>query len=261
MTKKEIIEQYIADLNNLVVDSDAKRPDRNVATAVHSRFNRITANEPVDIKINYKQDNWTGRLNCKIIVACNGIPIIADDSSAAPRRWTILKFTEDFTGREDLSLSVRLRAERSAIAAWAVEGLRRLMTNKVFTLPESSRRATDELSESSSPLILFVKERLIFEKGKTVSSLILWDSYRNWCIDNNIRNHLTKCNFNRLLKQILIERNAHYNEKISDPSVAVSRFRGYRGVALASCDEGVENVTPISQAFNNAAKQQENNND
>lgn len=245
--------QTLSDMRGamIAVDSDAKRPDRNNATAVHSRFNRITANEPVDIKINYKQDNWVGRLNCKMLVACNGVPIMADDSSAAPRRWTVLKFTEDFTGREDLGLGVRLAAETEAIAAWAVEGLRRLMSNSRFTMPESSTKATEELSESSSPLILFANERLAFGEGKTVRTRLLWDAYRNWCSDTNTRNHLTSYNFGRLLKQVLIERGAVYSEKIPDDTGG--RFRGYRGAELAGCIEGVApNVTPISQALKEA---------
>ena len=240
--------QTLSDMREamVAVDSDAKRPDRNNATAVHSRFNRISANEPVDIKINYKQDNWVGRLNCKLMVACNGIPIIADDSSAAPRRWVVLKFTEDFTGREDRKLGCRLVSETEAISAWAVEGLRRLMQNGQFTLPQSSIDATEELSKSSSPLILFANERLDFGNDKTVHSRLLWDAYRNWCADTNTRNHLTSYNFSRLLKQVLIERGGSYREKITDANG--SRYRGYMGVALASCNEGVNNVTPITQA-------------
>lgn len=241
--------QTLSDMRDamVAVDSDAKRPDRNDATAVHSRFNRVTANEPIDIKINYQQDNWVGRLNCKLLVACNGVPILADDSSAAPRRWVVLKFTEDFTGREDLTLGRRLVGEAEAIAAWAVEGLRRLMVNKGFTLPQSSRDAIEELSQSSSPLILFVNERMDFSDAEgTVQSRLLWDSYRNWCLDTNTRNHLTSYNFGRLLKQVLVERGAAYREKITDATGG--RFRGYVGVRLASCTEGVANVTPIGRA-------------
>lgn len=237
--------QTLFDMRNcmLAVDADAKRPDRNNATAVHSRFNRITANEPVDIKINYKNDNWVGQLNCKLMVACNGIPIMADDSSAAPRRWAVLKFTEDFTGREDLGLGVRLAAETASIAAWAVEGLRRLMTNGRFTMPQSSINAVKEVSESSSPLILFANERMIFGQDRTVKSRLIWDAYRNWCHDTNTRNHLTSYNFCRLFKQVLVERGAEYAEKVTHTNGV--RSRGYRGVALVECIEGVTNVTPI----------------
>lgn len=233
----------------LAVDTDATRPERNNAAAVHTRFNRITANEPIDIKINYQDGLWSGRLNCKMIAACNGIPVIADDSSAAPRRWVILKFTEDFTDREDLNLGLRLVPETAAIAAWAVEGLRRLMVNKRFSLPDSSKMSVKELSESSSPLVLFANERITFGEGETVQSRLLWEAYRSWCSDNNSKNYLTMYNFGRLFKQLMIERGAEYAEKIPDANGA--RFRGYRGAALVICTEGT-NVTPIGRAFKEA---------
>ena len=235
----------------VAVDSDAKRPDRKDATLVHSIFNRITANEPVDMEIIYQQETDVSRLDCKLMVACNGIPILADDSSAAPRRWIILKFTEDFTGREDHGLGSRLSTELPAIAAWAVEGLRRLMSNGFFTLPQSSLDATKEITQSSSPLLMFIEDRLEFEEGVQIPSQIMWDSFCNWCRDNNIRNNLNKPAFGRYMKQILIEHGARYHDKLP-----TTRVRGFVGCGLASSTEGVDNVTPITRTGQKFASEQ-----
>lgn len=227
----------------LAVDSDAKRPDRKDASAVHSLFNRITANEPVDIEINFVQETDVRKLDTKIMVACNGIPILADDSSAAPRRWVILKFTEDFTGREDLTLGKRLVAELQGIALWAVEGLRRLMTNGFFTMPQSSFEAVQELTQSSSNLLMFVEERLEFIDDNEIASQLMWDTFKNWCRENNVHNGLSKYAFGRYMKQILIEHGARYVNNLPK-----NRSRGYIGVGLTGCTDGVGNVTPITKA-------------
>jgi len=222
------------------VDSDAKRPDRKDATAVHGIFNRITADEPIDIEINFVQETAVQKLHTKLLVACNGVPILADDSSAAPRRWVILKFTEDFTGREDFTLGQRLATELPGITTWCVEGLRRLMATNRFTLPQSSIDAIAELTQSSSPLLMFIDERLEFGADKEITTHLMWDAYCNWCRETNTRNSLTKYGFGRYIKQMLAERGAF--------AVRNSQLRGFRGVCLASCTEGVEGVTPITLA-------------
>lgn len=226
----------------LGVDSDAKRPDKRDATAVHSAFNRITANEPIDREILFSQETAVQKLDCKLLVACNGIPILADDSSAAPRRWVILKFTEDFTGREDLGLGARLANELPAIAAWAVEGLRRLISNGFFTLPQSSIDAAKEITQSSSPLLMFIEDRLEFGAGHQIPGQVLWDTFNNWCRENNIRNGLNKPAFGRYMKQILIEHGARYVNNLP-----TARSRGYLGCGLADCNDGVGNVTSITR--------------
>lgn len=146
-----------------------------------------------------------------------------------------------------MTLGKRLATELTGIAAWAVEGLTRLIANGGrFTLPESSIKATEELTESSSPIVLYVNERLSFDREDAqVQSRALWDSYRNWCAETNMRNYLNSYTFGRQLKQILAERGAYYVNRVD------GKVRGYRGVELAACTLGVDassKVVPISKA-------------
>lgn len=233
---------------NLAVDRDAKRPATRDISSVHSQFNKITANEPVSIPLLFTQDPWSGRLNCKLAIACNGIPVMADDSGAAPNRWIVLKFTKSFLNKEDLQLSSRLRAETGAIAAWAVEGLRRLLHNGCFTMPESSIEESHALTDVSSPLLQFAEDRLTVGPEGKVHGDILWQSFKQWCKDTN--HHVPyKGQFIRSLERALQSEGVHYKRCVKINNITRT---GLIGVSLADCTDGVVNVTHIGQALKEA---------
>jgi phage/plasmid-associated DNA primase len=184
-------------------------------------------------------------LNCKLAIACNGIPVMTDDSGAAPNRWIVLKFTERFEGREDLTLPDRLVAEASAIAAWAVEGLRRLMHSGQFTMPQSSIEERHALNDASSPMNMFAEDRLEVGADFKTHKDELWQCYRQWCLDT----HVKLCNqhqFIRSLERALQSEGVAYRKSIKINSLVRT---GLTGVRLKACTDGVNgNVTPISQA-------------
>lgn len=228
---------------NLAVDRDAKRPSAKNMTAVHSQFNKITANEPISMPILYSQSPWSGRLNCKYAIACNGIPVMTDDSGAAPNRWLVLKFTKSFLGKEDRTLSKRLRAEVGGIAAWAVEGLRRLITNDQFTMPESSLEESNALHEVSSPMAQFAEDRLVIGPEEKVHGQIIWESFKQWCKDTN--NYTpSRNNFIRSLERTLQAQGVRYKKSVKINGQVKT---GLEGVGLATVEAA--NVTPISAAL------------
>lgn len=230
---------------NLAVDRDAKRPPIRDISTVHSQFNKITANEPISIPLLYNQDPWKGRLNCKLAIACNGIPVMADDSGAAPNRWLVLKFTKSFLGKEDLTLFDRLRPEAPAITSWAVEGLRRLMQNSKFSMPESSIEESSALIDISSPLKQFAEDRLVLGDDRRIHGDVLWESYRQWCKHNNV-SLSSKPHFIRALERALQAQGVHYRRSLKISNIVKT---GLTGVGLADCEDGVTppNVTPIGK--------------
>jgi len=233
---------------NLAVDRDAKRPAVRDLSSVHSQFNKITSNEPLSIPLLFTQDPWIGRLNCKLAIACNGIPVMADDSGAAPNRWIVLKFTKSFLNREDLTLADRLRSESAAIAAWAVEGLRRLIQNGQFTMPESSIEESHALVDVSSPLLQFAEDRLHIGPEEKCHGDLLWSTFKQWCKDTN---HPApyKGQFMRNLERALQSEGVHYKRCVKIDTVTRT---GLIGVGLSNCTDGVTNVTHIGQALKEA---------
>ena len=229
--------------STLAVDRDAKKPQARDMSQVHGRFNIITANEPVSIPILYSQTPWEGRLNCKMAVACNGIPVMTDDSGAAPNRWLVLKFTQSFLGREDLGLFKRMLPEAPAVAAWAVEGLQRLIANGAFTMPASSIEESNALIDGSSPMLQFAEDRLTVDGSGDAKEhgVTLWDSFKVWCKETN--NFLpSKNNFLRSLERSLQSQGVRYRRSVRINNIVKT---GITGVKLKTADVLPANVSPF----------------
>ena len=75
----------------------------------------------------------------------------------------ILPYELSFQGREDRRLKDKLLTELSGVNNWALEGLRRLRTNRQFTLPLLSQTGVDEFVDNNSYALSFIKEHLIIE--------------------------------------------------------------------------------------------------
>jgi len=240
--------KHLSNMRDAMVatDMDAKGPPIKDIRKVHGVFNKLTANEKISLKLLWEQSPWVGRLNCKLIMASNGIPVISDDAGAAPNRWVILKFTESFLGREDGTLVERLIVEKAAITAWAVEGLRRLMITGHFTTPASSLQETDLLIQSSSPVTQFIEERLIVGENESCLIVTLYESYKKW-IGEVGGTAATRNNLRKSLLSIL-PATVTYHQKIR---IDNRQNTGFSGVGLRECVSGLtpSKVTPISQAF------------
>ncbi len=170
------------------IDFDAKSPERSKRSSASSFFNKVTANDPVSIKQLYKQQPWQGRLDTKLIFACNGMPILSDDSAATANRAIIVKFDKSFLGREDAGLSQRIiDNELAGITAWAVEGLQDLVANDCkIALAPSSVEASELHKESTQSLLTFVEECLVATSGSAKAKDV-YRAYEAWAAENNFK--------------------------------------------------------------------------
>lgn len=226
---------------DIVCDMDAKPPGRGESKAAIGFMNKVVSNEPVSVPLLYSQETWTGRLNTKIYINCNGIPTLLDDSGATTNRFVVLYFTRTFAGHEDRGLLNRLRGELPGIAAWAMEGAARLVHNNgQFTSPSSSIEAINELKQANQPMETFIQQWLIFDRESKALSRDLWHAYKLYCIDENI-SLPTKRAFSKSLKQALLGTNCQYQASMRVGDEASS---GYEGVRLREVDG--TNVTPLA---------------
>jgi len=165
----------------IVMDMDAKSPPRREQDEVATFFNKVVSNEPVSIPVLYESTPYHGRTGTKMIIACNGIPQLADDSGATTNRWATLQFCRSFAGREDRSLYDRLTSpdELRGIAAWAVKGLKRLIDNNVeFTSSASSIESIESLRETNQPYMEFIKEYVRLGNSERCHIRELYEAYR-----------------------------------------------------------------------------------
>lgn len=171
-------------LANVAIDFDAVGATSRNARAVMGLFKTITSNERISVPLLYVQTPWDGSLNCKLFILANSVPSMWDDSTATANRWVPLIFDRSYLGREDPNLYRRLSTELSGIAAWAIEGLRRLIARSHFELPQSSQNQLDSLISEGGSIQNFIDECLIIGEQHRSSDSSLWNNYRCWAINN-----------------------------------------------------------------------------
>ncbi|EJT7707124.1 hypothetical protein N3S92_004250 [Cronobacter sakazakii] len=228
---------------NVVIDYDTASPDKKNSRQIVGLFKAITANEPVSVKLLYTQVPFQGALNCKLLLASNSVPTLWDDSTATANRWLPLVFDRSFLGSEDVTLSKRLVEELPGIAQWALEGLRRLMSNGRFTMPESSLYEMDYMVESGSPVTRFMDEECVFDKAARVSDNALWGRYQQWCIANQME-QMKRKNFLSAFKDASVAQGVRSAKSVR---IGDSDYRGFYGVDVKPV-VFEHNITPIAAA-------------
>lgn len=128
-----------------------------------------------EIEAEYKgRDMFSFRPYCKLIFSTNQIPLIADEGGGMTSRIHVINFkncylsenspdriahpnaekidihlVEEITGKqENIDYLIRL----------AVDGLRRLIENEAFTLPDEERNTLNELRQNFNPLMMWIDE-------------------------------------------------------------------------------------------------------
>lgn len=111
------------------------------------------------VSINRKNKNFVHEtLDCSVVIAANEIPAIPDASGALARRYIPIRFKQSFYGREDADLDDKLRAELPGIFLWALEGLKRVLRNKRFSVGELAKEELGEIKREGSPIQAFIEQ-------------------------------------------------------------------------------------------------------
>jgi P4 family phage/plasmid primase-like protien len=123
----------------------------------------------------------------KLMFSCNELPEVSDRTRALWRRWIVVKFSEDFTGREDRRLSEKLRGELPGILDWALEGLRVLRVEGDFPHAAGTDSIMEEWRRRADSLYWFVSERIEKEPTGWVAKDVFYEEYSAFCEANSLR--------------------------------------------------------------------------
>jgi len=168
----------------LFIGDAAKKVPSSVVNQVIERIKSISGNDAVDFDRKYLS-GLSETLPTRITIAANGVPNLFDDSGALASRIMLLPFYRSYFGQEDLGLIDRLLPELPGIAAWALEGLRRLLQNGRFIEPAASLEELEQLRESYSPLVQFLNECCITGEAAECTASDLYAAYRAWCVNGS----------------------------------------------------------------------------
>ncbi|MEU3514165.1 phage/plasmid primase, P4 family [Streptomyces sp. NPDC006654] len=207
----------------LAVISDA-RLSGNDNSQVIERLLTISGEDTIDIDRKYREA-WTGRLPTRLMILSNELPHFGDASGVIARRFVVLNMTVSWLGKEDTTLTDRLAAEMPGILNWSLDGLARLQRTGRITEPKCSREAVTTMQDTASPTSAFIRERCTTGPTASVPVDTLWNVWREWAEDNNVRPG-TKQIFGRNLLSVVPQLT------LTRPRDGESRVRTYTGLAL-----------------------------
>jgi putative DNA primase/helicase len=141
----------------------------------------ITGNDPQAIDRKGIDELPRVRLFCRFSIAVNELPKLPDEAGALKTRLLLLHFRNSFVGREDTMLKPRLKAEAPGIAAWALEGLKRLRAQGSFTVPDRSAAMIEAFEKIVSPVLSFLDDCCELGSGDNPVWILKDDLYAAWC--------------------------------------------------------------------------------
>lgn len=106
---------------------------------------------------------------------------LRDTTRGFIRRWLILDFNKPVREEDKIeNLAEMLVAEeREAIAAWALEGLRRVLDNRGFTLPDCHKHRIRQMRRINNSVQAFLEDTRGYQMvdGGEVKAREVYDSY------------------------------------------------------------------------------------
>jgi putative DNA primase/helicase len=160
--------------------SDARLGGKVDQSAITERLLSISGEDHQGVPRKFLSD-FNGPLNVRFVIFTNEIPRLADASGALPSRFILLTMKKSFLGQEDHGLTKRLMGELPGILNWSLDGLDLLNRRGFFIQPENGREAIQELSDLSSPILAFLRERCTQGPEHTVSTKSLYTAWCQWC--------------------------------------------------------------------------------
>jgi len=211
----------------LALISDARLNGKGNNSVIIERLLSISGEDPLSINRKFLPP-LTVQLPTRIMMMSNEIPDMRDASGALAKRYIVLTLTKSWLGKEDTALTSKIRTEFSGILLWALEGLARLLARGKFLQPSSSVQTIEELEAMTSPIRAFIIEKCDLHYQATVSTTVLFESWRSWCSATGYPHAGNIQSFGKNLRAAFPE-----IETIR-PQIGASRERYYKGISLVS---------------------------
>ena len=209
----------------LAIISDARLSGRLLGSQsiITERLLRISGEDSITID-RKNLPPVTLKLNTRIMLLTNELPLLSDSGGALPSRFIPLVLHESFLGKEDRHLIGKLLKELPGILLWAIEGRKELNKKGTLTIPQSSIDTMVELEHLSNPIKAFISEMCVIDANKSIEIARLFEGWRYWCKQNGHTYTGTVQSFGRNLKSVV----PHL--RITQPRTSENRPRIYTGI-------------------------------
>jgi len=178
-------------LANIFADLPSKAIDDS------GMFKSLTGEDYVTAERKNK-DPFNFRPYARLLFSCNEIPKnYSDRSDGFYRRLIIIRFDKSVPPeKRDPNLRERLSAERNGILIWALEGLRRLISNSyLFTETHRTRHEVTRYKIESNSVLTFIDEMCELRDG-FIAREELYARYKDYCSLNGLKTQ-SQTNFNK----------------------------------------------------------------
>jgi putative DNA primase/helicase len=120
----------------------------------------------------------------KLVFSANELPEVNDRTRAFWRRWFLIRFDQNFTGREDRAMLGKLLAELPGILNWALAGIPMLQRDSGFLTELGADDLKSEWRRRSDSLAWFVSERVIVDPTGRTPKEEFFEAYAEFCARN-----------------------------------------------------------------------------
>jgi len=127
----------------------------------------------------------------KILASANEIPRMKDKTGAVLRRLVIIPFNATFSKddpdyRPFIKYDLMQPEPLEYMIALGMEGLKRVISNRAFTVPTLVQEQLDEYEESNNPIIAFLKDVDLSELENEPTSDV-YRRYNLFCTENSLQ--------------------------------------------------------------------------
>lgn len=157
----------------------------------------------------------------KMLFSANNIPRIKDKSGAVINRLIIVPFNATFSPDDpdyDPYIKYKLRREEAMeyLVQLGIEGLKRVLKNRRFTVSKKVEKEIEEYEENNNPILLFFKEIELDEIINNPTKDV-YVKYTDFCSINSF-NPMSNIEFSKQIKK-------HYDIDIADKKVKGKKYR------------------------------------
>lgn len=171
-------------LLNISPDISAKKlPD-------NSMFKMLVGGDKIPGEEKYKE-SFEFENTARLMFSANGLPEPAgdsDDNYAYYRRWLLIPFTNNFTGKEDKKIIQKLTTEeeKSGFLNLILEGLQTILKNGKFT-HEKTTEEIEAIYQANLDSINMFFEKCVYHGGSgEIEKHQMHDAYVEWCKENSV---------------------------------------------------------------------------
>lgn len=181
-------------------------------------FKKLTSGDRVNAE-RKGQDPFDFNNYSKLLFSANNIPRIKDKSGAVISRLVIIPFNASFSKDDpdyDPYIKYKLRKPESIeyLIQLGIEGLKRVLENRSFTVSEKVQKELEEYEENNNPILLFFKDEPKLENEPTSK---VYKKYSEFCIANTFT-PMSNIEFSKQVKK-------RYGLEIVSKSVGGKKYR------------------------------------